>query len=914
MDILFLILIFFLIYAFFVLFCLPFLLAKQFRKNNEIAARISSLEAEIVGLKREYLNDAHSASQKKASVAPSAADAAQPRAEVESFSAAILAKSEAKSVSGATLAGKLARPAWSVKEPSTSASVEPLTSDMLSSNQIGRGEDLESNLTDALKPQMHQDSRSHQSIFASEGAVSKIMLWMGAFCLILGGFFLIRYSIERGLLTPLMRLMIAGGFAAALYGAAEYFLRRKESRDLYIAALLAGASFCVAYGTAYAAGNYFHFVSKEISFAMLFGVSAVCMAASRRYSGNMVLMSFLGAVLAPITLTECNLQMEYLYVYFAVISVFTIKAKNNGHVLLTGFLVLTANILFVLYVGRNFIESETPLWRYIVFNAYLAAISVIFYAIYAGRAVQFAAKNCGKLNIFNIFKSVFIFFAMLLISFERNDNAAICFVPFAILFFALSAKDAILFCFTPLVALFYLGFFYCRNYPQWLENSLILMPFACFMALIFIPSQVRLRDFWSALLSCLFAAFLVFSRPNGMIFIFDIVPNIFEVDAFYAIFFACVYAALFIIMSFRFAQGSFSEYALSVPIAAFFGFTLSYIVFQTESVYACAIPLIFLAFCVYGARKLEDMAPKLFAAAAGFSALMFYCVLRWIYFIVTPDYQSTYASLFVLCSSVVGLFAASRIYDIYPIFLKGTASFAGLSFLFGVFMTAFSILGIIKIPQFSTYWIPFVAVLAGVVALAYAGKTLFKGAALEKFPFIAALLISFLFINLPFFFLPYMSTMTGVVLFNESILVSLAPAAIWFLYARFAETRLIKLSGFIWAVGFVFLYLNAQVFYYYRAQFPNSCVSDAEIYTYSAVWLIYGVGLLAAAYFMKSAFLRYASLVFVMLAVLKAFIYDASELDGILRVASFIGLGLTLMGIGYLYAKFVFKAPQNTSE
>jgi uncharacterized membrane protein len=42
--------------------------------------------------------------------------------------------------------------------------------------------------------------------------------------------------------------------------------------------------------------------------------------------------------------------------------------------------------------------------------------------------------------------------------------------------------------------------------------------------------------------------------------------------------------------------------------------------------------------------------------------------------------------------------------------------------------------------------------------------------------------------------------------------------------------------------------------------------------------------------------------------VLKVFLYDMSDLTGLYRVASFLGLGLTLIAIGHVYRRFVFRA------
>ncbi len=65
-----------------------------------------------------------------------------------------------------------------------------------------------------------------------------------------------------------------------------------------------------------------------------------------------------------------------------------------------------------------------------------------------------------------------------------------------------------------------------------------------------------------------------------------------------------------------------------------------------------------------------------------------------------------------------------------------------------------------------------------------------------------------------------------------------------------------------------------------------------------------GIGILRGV-----ASLRYASLALLMVTVAKVFLVDMSELTGLYRVASFMGLGLFPVGIGYLYRRFVFPTP-----
>ena len=47
-------------------------------------------------------------------------------------------------------------------------------------------------------------------------------------------------------------------------------------------------------------------------------------------------------------------------------------------------------------------------------------------------------------------------------------------------------------------------------------------------------------------------------------------------------------------------------------------------------------------------------------------------------------------------------------------------------------------------------------------------------------------------------------------------------------------------------------------------------------------------------------------------AVLKVFLYDLAQLEGILRALSFIGLGGVLISIGLVYQKLIFRRSSQT--
>lgn len=71
----------------------------------------------------------------------------------------------------------------------------------------------------------------------------------------------------------------------------------------------------------------------------------------------------------------------------------------------------------------------------------------------------------------------------------------------------------------------------------------------------------------------------------------------------------------------------------------------------------------------------------------------------------------------------------------------------------------------------------------------------------------------------------------------------------------------------------------------------------------SAAWLLLAIGLLLAGIRLGEKALRVAGLALLTVTVLKVFLIDAAALQGVLRILSFLGLGIALIGIGLLYGK-----------
>ena len=118
------------------------------------------------------------------------------------------------------------------------------------------------------------------------------------------------------------------------------------------------------------------------------------------------------------------------------------------------------------------------------------------------------------------------------------------------------------------------------------------------------------------------------------------------------------------------------------------------------------------------------------------------------------------------------------------------------------------------------------------------------------------------------------------------------------------------------ALLFSFFWISLNVRQAFQGAILNApAASNGEVYSYSVAWLVLGVGLLVAGAARKDRVMRIASLAVMVLTVGKVFLYDASELEGLLRVVSFLGLGLSLLGLSWFYTRYVFvrEAPAGPS-
>ncbi|MEW6641963.1 MAG: DUF2339 domain-containing protein [Pseudomonadota bacterium] len=109
------------------------------------------------------------------------------------------------------------------------------------------------------------------------------------------------------------------------------------------------------------------------------------------------------------------------------------------------------------------------------------------------------------------------------------------------------------------------------------------------------------------------------------------------------------------------------------------------------------------------------------------------------------------------------------------------------------------------------------------------------------------------------------------------------------------------------ALVLAFAFVSLEVRRFYHGPVLTGTTTDSEQYAYSVVWLLFGVVLLGAGFILASQRARLASAVIIGLTVLKVFVIDMSVLTGVYRALSFMGLGIVLVSIGWLYQRILLR-------
>ncbi|WP_239467844.1 DUF2339 domain-containing protein [Microvirga arvi] len=155
---------------------------------------------------------------------------------------------------------------------------------------------------------------------------SRWAVWVGGVALALGGIFLVRYSIEQNLLSPSTRIALGGLFALALIGAGEWLRRRERSvvlpglPDANVPSILTAAGTCSAFASAYASYALYGLIGPAATFVLLGLIAVSTMIASTLHGPVLAALGLLGAMGSPLLVSSDKPQPWALVIYLAFVA------------------------------------------------------------------------------------------------------------------------------------------------------------------------------------------------------------------------------------------------------------------------------------------------------------------------------------------------------------------------------------------------------------------------------------------------------------------------------------------------------------------------------------------------------------------------------------------------------------------
>lgn len=767
------------------------------------------------------------------------------------------------------------------------------------------------------------------------------VVWIGGLALALGGFFMVRYSIEAGLLGPGVRVFLGGLFAAALLGAGEW-TRRKESISniaalpiANIPAILTAAGTAVAFATIYAAYALYGFLVPATAFVLL-GIVAMCtLAAALLHGPALAGLGVVGAFVTPVLVSSGKPDYWALYIYLAVV---TAASFGLARIRLWRWLAVTTIAFAVLWLlpGLDAEQLQVAPHAFHVIAGFVLAALLVVCGFMFGPAIEdgeIEPISSGSLG-------AYLFGAMLIVLSSAHADLAL-------IAFALLVGGTLLVAWRAPAATGALGaaaatvFIVFAEWAVRANPDMLVLPGGAMSGVgpSAIDSSVTLHLVAAALFAAGFgiAGFLAQGRSNSAI-----IPVVWSAAA------VATPIAILVALYARIAHldRSIPFAILAVPLAASFGAAtealtrretrpgsmISTALFATGTLGALALALTFalekgwltiaLALMSLGTAwiSLQRPIPFLRWLAAIFAALVtariaydprivgdavgttpIFNWLLWGYGLPAASFWG--ASIFLrrraddpplrMVETAAILFTALLAFMEIRHFATGGRMTAGpslLEFALQVCVTLAMAIGLERLRLRSQ---SIVHNVGAVVLTAIAGFIAVFGLLILENPMVLS------------------SVNVGGLVFNLLLLGYALPAVLMLLlsyavagHRSVAYANTIAGGALVFALSYVTLEIRR---FYHGPVLLYGGTTSAEQYTYSIGWLAFGAVLLGAGILFNSERARLASAAVIALTILKAFAIDVWTLTGVYRALSFMCLGVVLVAIGWLYQRILFR-------
>jgi uncharacterized membrane protein len=253
------------------------------------------------------------------------------------------------------------------------------------------------------------------------------VVWVGGMALALGGIFLVRYTIQQGLIGPGVRVTLGALLAFVLVAAGEWARRRERLSRLPglpsadIPSILTASSTTVAYATVYAAYALYGFLPMAAAFILLGIVALLTLGAALLHGPALAGLGVAGAFIAPLLVASTKPDYWSLYIYVAVV---TAAAFALARARLWPWLAVAAIVLGALWTVPGADAFPVEAIGAHEFNAVagfvLAAAFIVSGLLYGPPAVPGEIDWLSTLAL-----SVYLLVAALLVLASREDPVAL---------------------------------------------------------------------------------------------------------------------------------------------------------------------------------------------------------------------------------------------------------------------------------------------------------------------------------------------------------------------------------------------------------------------------------------------------------------------------------------------------------
>lgn len=727
---------------------------------------------------------------------------------------------------------------------------------------------------------------------------ARLPIWIGAIALIAAGFFLVRYAVEIGLLNPAVRTILAALFAALLVAASEVTRRLPATReDPRVAQALAGAGIASAYGTLYIAAALYHLITPLPAFVLMIAVTGLGLALALRHGPPTAVLALAGGFVAPLVAGYDAAGIGPLLVYLALFTAALFGlAVHRGWAWLA--LAATAAafawvnfLLFALGAG----ELTAP------------AAFVVLLAVGASLALPRAGVTLAWLRLAPLVAGLvqLLAFAPAL---DFSGLAWALYLTLAAASLLLAWRDAT----------------YLPGALAALALTLLLLA----IGLAEPAGATRIAAIASALLFAVPGLLLQRTRAWAILALGGIagpllLANTIDPDRLADWQWAMLElpaAALAGWVSFR-RRSETGQRDPGLIGGAFLAAILAGTALGQLSGGAwIAIPFAIIALALGAwARRTGDpqlrLLPALALAAiliAGIEPLMRYAALiadsaggAHLPYLQLPGLGQTLRHLLPALAAAAALLFWDRnqFGRLRPAILTGAIAL-GLMLLYHL---AKQPLAIADAPRFAAWGFTERALITqALLAGGWLGIRRIRRIRLPA-PGLALLglgLIRIVWFDLLLLNPAFVVQQVGSIPLLNAAIIHLALVAAW--SWSFARAQLWRWLG----MGFAFATVAAAVRQAAHGTLLTGPVTTGENYGYSAAFLLLALAWLALGIRSGARDLRLAGLALLTMVTLKVFLIDAAALDGLLRILSFLGLGIALIGIGWVYNRFLASVPQ----